>query len=72
MRFMVSLRTFLQRILKKPVATLANRFSSRPNRQKVHDALTRLYRQIRKRPGKKGKVIDLNTSPQKIIIFSDL
>ncbi len=68
----MSLRTFLQRILKKPVARLANRFSSRPNRQGVHDALTRLYKQIREKPGKKGAVIDLNVSPQKIVIFSDL
>lgn len=68
----MSLRTFLQRILKKPVARLANRFSSRPNRERVHDALTKLYTQIKKKPGKKGVVIDLNVSPQKIIIFSDL
>ncbi|WP_152268992.1 metallophosphoesterase [Agriterribacter humi] len=68
----MSLRTFLQRILKKPVARLANRFSSRPNRERVHDALTKLYKQIREKPGKKGVVIDLDVSPQKIIIFSDL
>ena len=68
----MSLRTFLQRVLKKPVANLANRFSSRPNRQKVHDALTRLYRHIGKKPGKKGMVIDLEVSPRKIIVFPDL
>ena len=68
----MSLRTLLQRILKKPVAKLANRFSSRPNRERVHDALTKLYKQIREKPGKKGVVIDLNVLPQKIIIFSDL
>ncbi|HRP55341.1 metallophosphoesterase [Agriterribacter sp.] len=68
----MSLRTFLQRILKKPVARLANRFSSRPNRERVHDALTKLYKQIREKPGKKGVVIDLDASPQKIIVFSDL
>lgn len=68
----MSFRTFLQRILAPPVTRLANRFSSKPNKQRVHLALTKLYQHIRKKPGKKGPVIDLDTSHKKIIIFSDL
>ncbi|HEX5024062.1 MAG TPA: metallophosphoesterase, partial [Agriterribacter sp.] len=68
----MSIRRILQRILTKPVVQLANRFSSRPNRERVHEALTRLYTRIKNKPGKKGVVIDLDATQQKIIIFSDL
>lgn len=51
---------------------LANRFSSRPDRTRVHQALSKLYQHIKEKPGKKGLVIDLSTTHQKIIIFSDL
>ncbi|MBX2922036.1 MAG: metallophosphoesterase [Chitinophagaceae bacterium] len=68
----MSFRKFLQRILTKPVTSLANRFSSRPDREKVHLALSRLYTHIKKKPGKKGLVIDLSRMHRKIIVFSDL
>lgn len=68
----MSFRRFLQRLLTKPVTRLANRFSSRPNRERVHLALSKLYKSIREKPGKKGLILDLTQTPQKIIIFSDL
>ena len=68
----MSIRTFLQRILTRPVLTLANRFSSRPNKQRVHEALSKLYRNIKTKPGKKGLIINIDQAHQKIIIFSDL
>lgn len=68
----MSIRTILQRILTKPVVQLANRYSSRPDRGKVHDALTKLYAHIKDKPGKKGLVLNLDAAHGKIIIFSDL
>ncbi|MFT3702972.1 MAG: metallophosphoesterase family protein [Agriterribacter sp.] len=68
----MSIRKFLQRILAPTVTKLANRFSSKPNEKRVHLALGKLYQHIRKKPGKKGPVIDLETAHKKIIIFSDL
>lgn len=68
----MGIRKILQRILTKPVLTLANRFSSRPNEQRVHEALTKLYQHIQQKPGKKGLVINIDRPHRKIIIFSDL
>lgn len=68
----MGLRRFLKKILSRPVSTLANRFSSKPNRARVHEALTKLHKNIRSKPGRKGRIIDLDTSPHKIIVFSDL
>lgn len=68
----MSIRKFLQRILSGPVTKLANRFSSKPDKQRVHEALSKLYQHIQTKPGKKGLVIDTDSAHQKIIIFSDL
>lgn len=68
----MSIRKFLQRILTGPVMKLANRFSSRPDKQRVHEALSKLYQHIQTKPGKKGMLIDIDSTPQKFIIFSDL
>ncbi|MCC6286382.1 MAG: metallophosphoesterase family protein [Chitinophagaceae bacterium] len=65
-------RKFLQRILTKPVLKLADKYSSKPNKQRVHEALSKLYQHIQKKPGKKGLVINIDKFHQKIIIFSDL
>ncbi|RYG27645.1 MAG: hypothetical protein EOO01_41040, partial [Chitinophagaceae bacterium] len=48
----------------------SDRYSSKPDKQRIHLALTKLYHNILKKPGKKGPVIDLHTSHKKIIIFS--
>lgn len=68
----MSFRKLLQRILTKPVLRLANKYSSKPHKQKVHAALSALFQHIKTEPGKKGLVLNLNHQSQKFIIFSDL
>lgn len=65
------MRRFLQQILTKPVTWLANRFSSRPNLERVHAALTKLYEDSKKNPGKKVLVMNADAGDAKFIIFSD-
>lgn len=64
------MRLLLQKILRKPVSRLANKFSSRPNPGRVHNALSSLYQSLINSPGKKGLLIPFKTS-QRFIIFSD-
>ncbi len=61
----------LQKLFRKPVIRLANRFSSRPDKQRVFNSLTELHKKIIEGDEKKGLVIPFNTSTQKFIIFSD-
>lgn len=68
----MGLRKFLQRILTKPVLRLAEKYSSKPDKEKVHAGLSALYAHIKKHPGKKGPVLNVNNPSQKFIIFSDL
>ena len=65
------MRRFLQHILIKPVIWLAHKFESKPNQERVHTALTKLYEHILENPGKKGLVLELNPATDKFIIFSD-
>lgn len=65
------MRRFLQRILTRPVTNIANRFSSKPNLERVHEALTKLYRHTLENPGKKGLLIPVNSTTDRFIIFSD-
>lgn len=65
------MRRFLQHILLKPVMWLAHKFESKPNQERVHTALTKLYNHILENPGKKGLVLELNSATDKFIIFSD-
>ncbi len=64
------MRLFLQRILRKPVTKLADKYGSRPNRKRVQRALNKLYRSLIKYPGKKGLLVPFETA-QSFIIFSD-
>ena len=64
------MREFLQKVFSAPVIRLANKYSSRPNQQRVHEALTDLYERIEQHPGKRGLVLDF-TAETKLIIFSD-
>lgn len=68
----MSVRKLVQRLLAKPVLRLANRYSSRPDKTRVHAALSALYLHVKSKPGKKGLVLNLNHPAQKFIIFSDL
>lgn len=64
------MRKLLQKVFSSLVIRLANKYGSRPDGLRIHDALTALYEDIRKRPGKRGQLIDLS-SQHRIIIFSD-
>ncbi len=62
---------WLRTILAKPVLWAAAKFSSRPNRARIFEALTRLSTSILENPGKKGLVIPFEQYAGKFIIFSD-
>ena len=64
------MRRFLQQLFSSLIIRLANKYGTRPDRGRVHDALTALYEDIRKRPGKRGQLISLG-SEYRMIIFSD-
>lgn len=65
------MRRFLRYILLKPVLWAAQKFSSRPERQRIFPALDKLYADIIAQPGKKGIVIPFEEHSGKFIIFSD-
>ncbi len=65
------MRKFLQRILSKPVSRLADKYSSRPDKGRVHKALTQLYNKISTGNEKKGLLIEFSPAEQRFIIFSD-
>jgi len=65
------MRRFLQKLLTKPVINLANTISSRPDKKRVHKALTELYSGINSDPGKKGPILPFDAHTDKFIILSD-
>lgn len=64
------MRVFLQKLLTEPVIKLANKYSSRPNQKRVHEALTALFDHINTGKEKRGLILDFNPS-SRLIIFSD-
>ncbi|WP_316808810.1 metallophosphoesterase [Pedobacter agri] len=64
------MRKLLQKLLGKWVIRLSNKFGSRPNQKRIHDALTKLYGTISNSPGKRGIVFEFKEA-DKFIIFSD-
>ena len=64
------MRQFLKKLLTKPVVNLANTLSSRPDKRRVDKALSKLYKQIKTNPGKKGLCLPLGGN-DKFIILSD-
>jgi predicted phosphodiesterase len=64
------MRLFLQNILRNPVSRLADKYGSRPNRKRVHRALSALYRSLIGSPGKKGLLIPFNAE-DRFIVLSD-
>jgi len=64
------MRRLLQRILLKPILWATEKFSSKPQKEKIFPALTGLSEEIITNPGKKGIQIQLN-QPDQFIIFSD-
>lgn len=65
------MRRLLQKLLKKPLINLADRYSSRPDQNRVSAELTELYHSILNGATKKGYVIEFDAHKQKFIILSD-
>ncbi|RYY33853.1 MAG: metallophosphoesterase [Sphingobacteriaceae bacterium] len=65
------MRKFLQRLLRKPVARLADKYSSRPDKRRVNVALNKLYKNISGNPSKRGLLVPFNAETDKFIILSD-
>ncbi len=61
----------LRTILAKPVLWAAAKFSSKPNRKRIFEALTKLSASIQEHPGRRGLVIPFEQHAGKFIIFSD-
>jgi len=64
------MRKLLQKLLGKWVIRLSNKFGSRPNQKRIHNALTTLYHTISKSPGKRGIILEVKQA-DRFIIFSD-
>lgn len=69
--FLYNMKKLIQKLFRNPVIRLAEKYSSRPDKQRVFDALTKLHTEIYNGDEKKGLIIPLNTATQKFIIFSD-
>jgi len=65
------MRRFLQKILNQPVAKLADKISSRPDKRRVDKALSELYAEINTGSSKRGLVLPFNAGADKFIILSD-
>jgi predicted phosphodiesterase len=65
------MRRLLQRLLKKPIIRLTDKYSSRPDPKRVNKALSELYTNILNNPGKRGLVIPFDARHQKFVILSD-
>ena len=65
------LRKLLKKIFSKPVARLARKVSSSPNRIDVFASLDELLKGIRKEGTDKGVIIPFDINAGKFIIFSD-
>ncbi|GEO10964.1 metallophosphoesterase [Segetibacter aerophilus] len=65
------MRKFLQELLVKPINRLADYYSSRPDKERVHKALTDLYASITS-DNKKGLLLNFNAETDRFIIFSDM
>ena len=65
------MRKLLRRLLTKPVLSLSNRYSSKPDRQRIFAALSDLLSRILNGEKKKGLVVPFDIKTGKYIIFSD-
>ena len=65
------MRRLLRYILLKPVLWASQKFSSRPERERIFKALDKLYADILEQPSKKGLLISFDQYKGKFIIFSD-
>ena len=65
------MRKFLRKILLKPVLKLSNKYSSKPDRQRIFAALSDLLSRILNGEKRKGLVVPFDITTGKFIIFSD-
>ncbi len=65
------MQKLLRIILLKPVLWAMAKFSSRPDRKRIFEALSKLFENILHDPGKRGLVIPFEEQAGKFIIFSD-
>ncbi|TXJ25906.1 MAG: metallophosphoesterase [Chitinophagaceae bacterium] len=65
------MRRILRYILLKPVLWATQKFSSRPQRDRIFKALDKLYHDTLSRSGKKGLIVPYELNSGKFIIFSD-
>lgn len=65
------MRKFLQLILSKWIIKIADKYSSRPDKVRVHKALTELYTKTASGNEEKGLLIQFSPNQQRFIIFSD-
>ena len=65
------MRRLLRYIFLKPVLWASQKFSSRPERKRIFNALDKLYADITEHNTKKGLVIPFDVNAGKVIIFSD-
>lgn len=65
------MKKLLKKIFRNPIIKIAEKFSSRPDKQRVFDSLTELHKKILDGDEKKGLIVPLDISTQKFIIFSD-
>src|ERR1700712_4675620 len=63
--------SLLHRLFAPPVTRLADRFSSRPDKQRVEKALSDLHQAISGGDENLGRVIAINPGKDKFIILSD-
>jgi predicted phosphodiesterase len=64
------LKKFLKKILGPLLTRLASNASA-PDKAEVHKSLSRLLRNLKERPGKKGIILNANFTTDKFIVFSD-
>jgi predicted phosphodiesterase len=64
------MRRLVQIILLKPILWASRKFASRPERSRIFQALSSLFRSIKEEPGKKGVVLDLKKHTR-IVVLSD-
>lgn len=64
------MRKFLQKLLGAWIIRMSNKFGSRPDPERINDALTKLYENLITAPGKRGEIYEV--APEaKYIILSD-
>ena len=65
------IRKFFQKIFTRPVLWYMNKYSSKPNRERIFDALDDLHESILEGDASRGLKIPFDISTGKFIIFSD-